>query len=459
MNPLRQVLTDGRAAAGSRPALVHDGRRWSYPELETLVEETARAMRAHGVGPGSRVGVRLPNSPHLVAAYMAAWAQGATVVEANPSLGPAREEALFRRSGVAAIVGAGGRVEPAAAAERVAPSGDPVACVNLTSGTTGAARGVLLPDRNLLRNAELFAKYFGLRPDDRTCLVLPLYFGMNKIALLAHLRLGATVLLEEGFATPNMALLSMSRESATGLCAVPAACHALLTRGDLERHPQPALRYLRIGAGRVSAALLDGLRRAFPAAEIFITYGLTEIGLVTCLSAEEHAGRPDSVGRAIDELEVTVAGDAAEGEVVVRAAHAATGYEGDPDATAEVFREDGIHTGDLGRLDEAGYLFLTGRSKELIKSGGENVHPAEIEAVLLAHPAVADCAVVAIPDPWLGEAARAYVALRPGAGGDAPALMRHCVQALPPIRRPKRIDILDRIPRNAVGKVARDELP
>jgi long-chain acyl-CoA synthetase len=461
MNALRRVLAEGRAAAGSRPALVHDGRPWSYAELVALADETERALFRHGAGAGARIGVRLPNSPHLVAAYMAAWGLDATVVEASPSLGPARQEALFRRSGVVATVGAGGEVRAVEQGQEVGRAdGEPVACVNLTSGTTGAARGVLLPDRNLLRNAELFERYFGLRPEDRTCLVLPLYFGMNKIALLAHLRLGATVLLEEGFATPNAALASMSRESATGLCAVPAACHALLARGDLERYPQPNLRYLRIGAGRVTASLMGALRRAFPGAEIFTTYGLTEIGLVTVLRADEHARRPDSVGRAIDEVEVRVAGSGAgPGEVVVRAGHAAVGYEGDPGATAEVFRQDGIHTGDLGRLDEAGYLFLTGRLKDMIKSGGENVHPAEIEAVLLAHPAVADCAVVGTPDPWLGEAARAYVALRPGAQGETAALMRHCVEALPPIRRPKRIDIVERIPRNAVGKVVRDELP
>jgi acyl-CoA synthetase (AMP-forming)/AMP-acid ligase II len=301
-------------------------------------------------------------------------------------------------------VGVAGEVSMAApAGEPDRPAGEPVACVNLTSGTTGTAKGVLLPERNLQRNAELFAKYFGLRPDDRTCLVLPLYFGMNKIALLAHLRLGATVLLEPGFATPNTALFAMSREAATGLCAVPAACQALLARGDLQRHPQPHLRYLRIGAGRVPAALLDGLRRAFPAAEIFTTYGLTEVGLVTCLSADEHARRPDSVGRPIAEVALRIEGHggAEPAEVVVRADHAALGYDGDSVATAQVFREDGIHTGDVGRLDEAGYLFLTGRLKDLIKSGGENVHPAEIEAVLLAHPAVADCAVVGVPDPWL----------------------------------------------------------
>lgn len=460
MNGLRRILADGRAAAGPRPALVHDGRRWSYPELETLADETGRALRRSGIGAGSRVGVRLPNSPDLVAAYMAVWGLDATVVEASPSLSPAQAEALFRRSGVAATVGVAGEVSMAApAGEPDRPNGEPVACVNLTSGTTGVAKGVLLPARNLLRNAELFAKYFGLLPDDRTCLVLPLYFGMNKIALLAHLRLGATVLLETGFATPNTALFAMSREAATGLCAVPAACQALLARGDLQRHPQPHLRYLRIGAGRVSVPLMDGLRRAFPAAEIFTTYGLTEIGLVTCLSADEHSRRPDSVGRPIEEVALRTEGQGAEpAEVVVRAEHAALGYEGDAAATAQVFREDGIHTGDLGRLDEAGYLFLTGRLKDLIKSGGENVHPAEVEAVLLAHPAVADCAVVGAPDPWLGEAVCAYVALRPGAAGDAPTLMRHCVESLPPIQRPKRIVIRDRIPRNAVGKVIREEL-
>src|SRR5688572_976954 len=283
MNPLRQILADARAAGPQRPALVHDGRHWSYAEMESLADATGRALRERGVGAGSRVGVRLPNSPDLVAAYMAIWGLDAVVVEANPSLGPSEEAALFRRSGVAATVGIGQEGSPVAAfagADGARPEdGELVACVNLTSGTMGAPKGVLLPPRNLLRNAELFAKYFGLRPEDRTCLVLPLYFGMNKIALLAHLRLGATVILEEGFATPNTALASMSRESATGLCAVPAACHALLARGDLERYPQPHVRYLRIGAGRVSAALMDGLRRAFPAAEIFTTYGLTEIGL------------------------------------------------------------------------------------------------------------------------------------------------------------------------------------
>jgi acyl-CoA synthetase (AMP-forming)/AMP-acid ligase II len=240
----------------------------------------------------------------------------------------------------------------------------------------------------------------------------------------------------------------------------PAACQALLARGDLERYPQPHLRYLRIGAGRVPAALMDGLRRAFPAAEIFTTYGLTEVGLVTCLSADEHAPTP-RLGRPPDRRGRGGTGgrDAAAGRGGGARRHAALGYEGDAAATAAVFREDGVHTGDLGRLDGEGYLFLTGREKELIKSGGENVHPAEVEAALLAHPAVADCAVVGTPDPWLGEAVRAYVALRPGAAGDGPALMRHCVEALPPVLRPKRIDILERIPRNAVGKLVRDELP
>ena len=358
MNPLRQILAEARAAGPQRPALVHDGRHWSYAELSSLADETGRALRKRGVGAGSRVGVRLPNSPDLVAAYMAIWGLDAVVVEASPSLGPSEQEALFRFSGVAATVGIeqGGSPAAATGAADGAPraDGQPVACVNLTSGTTGAPKGVLLPPRNLLRNAELFAKYFGLRPEDRTCLVLPLYFGMNKIALLAHLRLGATVILESGFATPNTALAAMGRESATGLCAVPAACHAMLARGDLQRYPQPHLRYLRIGAGRVSAALMEGLRRAFPATDIYTTYGLTEIGLVTCLSADEHARRPDSVGRPIEEVEVTVTGGGAlPGEVVVRGDHAAIGYWGDRDATAEVFREDGIHTGDLGRLDEA----------------------------------------------------------------------------------------------------------
>lgn len=464
MHPLRQILASACANGRERIALVHEGRRWSYGELEALVAQTARDLRQRGVAAGARVGIAFPISPELVAAYFAIWELGAVVVEAHPSLTMLEIHSLLRRSDVVATLGG---VEPRgpsfaddSGAGIAPPEASNVACINLTSGSTGTPKGVLLSPHNLLWNAELFAKYFRLREDDRTCLVLPLYFGMNKIALLAHIRLGATVLLEPGFATPNSALAAMHREKATGLCAVPAACQVLLARGDLTRYPQPNLRYLRIGAGRVPVAMMDGLRRAFPATEIYLTYGLTEIGLVTCLSATEFASKPDSVGRPIDEVRLVIHGDGdGPGEVVLQGDHAALGYWGDPEGTAAVFRADGIHTGDLGRLDNESYLYLTGRLKELIKSGGENIYPSEIESVLLAHGAVAECVVVGVSDRWLGEAVQAYVVLRPEAVVRSPELMQHCVASLPPIRRPQRIVFLDRIPRNAVGKVIREELP
>ncbi|MEP7344104.1 MAG: AMP-binding protein [Gemmatimonadaceae bacterium] len=464
MHPLRQILSTAHTAGPSRTALIHDGKHWSYAELEALVEQTVLGLQQLGVAAGSAVGIALPSSPELVAAYFAIWELNAVVVEANPSLSANDIREMFCRTGVVATVGGDGLETPGIVdGERSmisSPYATQAACVNLTSGSTGAPKGVLLSSHNLLRNAELFAKYFALRDDDRTCLVLPLYFGMNKIALLAHVRLGATVLLEPGFATPNTALAAMHRERATGLCAVPATCQALLSRGDLARYPQPHLRYLRIGAGRVPTAMMNGLKRAFPSTEIYLTYGLTEIGLVTCLSAAEFALKPESVGRPIDEVGLVIHGEGdAAGEVVLQGDHAALGYYGDPDGTAAVFQEDGLHTGDLGRVDRDGYLYLTGRLKELIKSGGENIYPAEIEAVLLAHEAVADCAVIGIPDRWLGEAVQAYVALRPDVDVSVPDLMRYCVGTLPPIRRPKRIVLIDHIPRNAVGKVRRDELP
>jgi acyl-CoA synthetase (AMP-forming)/AMP-acid ligase II len=406
------------------------------------------------------IGVCMPDGPDLVAALLGVWRLGGVVADLNPALPPAERDALAKRAGVETLLTEVSFEHGSlAGAPRLAgPRGEPdprVACINLTSGSTGVPKGVVLTHENLVRNAELYGDHFGLTTEDRTCLVLPVFFGMNKIALLAHLLAGATVVLAPSAGVPNKTLAAMQAHRATGLVSVPTAIRTLLRRGDLARYRVPSLRYVRVGAGRVDVTLMAGLRSAFPAAEVFLTYGLTEVGLVTVMTASEFDARPGSCGRPIPEVEVRCT---AGGEIVVRCPHLALGYWRDEAETAAVFRQDGLHTGDLGRLDDDGYLYLTGREKELIKSGGENVHPAVVEAALLSHPRVAECAVVGAPDEWLGEVVVAYVVPSQPGELDEEELRRHSVSRLRPVERPTRFVFAATLPRTETGKVRRSEL-
>lgn len=441
-------------------ALVFHGEAITYGALDQRIDEAAKVLRAHGIREGSTVAVCLPNSPDLVALLFGTWRLGAVVVDLNPALRPDERDAILSGCDAAllAVPGSDGRVQlqPLGAVEPEDELRD-VASLNLTSGSTGLPKGVMLPARNLLVNAELYVRYFGLQPEDRTCLFLPLFFGMNKIALVAHLLVGATVLLEAGFLTPNAGLAAMAAAEATGLCGVPAPVQTLLTRGDLDAYPIPSLRYIRLGAGRVAPDLMARLERQWPGAEVYLTYGLTEVGLVTVHDRASYRARPESVGRVIPEVGVAIAPGEEGGEIVLRADHAAVGYYRNPAETAAVFQPDGLHTGDLGRLDD-GFLTLEGRSKELIKSGGENILPREVEAVLLQHEAVAECAVIGVPDRWLGEAVHAYVVLRAGAAFDAADLRRFCARHLTPLKCPARFVSLEALPRSATGKVLKKAL-
>ena len=448
------------ASSAGEVALVAGDEGVTFRDLDDRVGALARALRGCGLGSGDLVGVCMPNGVDLVATFLGVWSIGAVVVDLDPSTGEDAARSLAERSGAATLLTEGGfnrgvPRDPPRFGGAVRTDDPSLACINLTSGSTGVPKGVMLPHRNLVRNAELYVRHFGVTPADRTCLVLPLFFGMNKIALLAHLFTGGGVILERGFAVPNQALAAMEAHRATGLCAVPATVRALLARGDVESYPVRSLRYVRIGAGRMDGPAMEALRRTWPAGEVYLTYGLTEVGLVSVLTADEFDERPDSSGRVLPEVAVEVSD---EGELVVRADHAAIGYWRDPAATADAFRPDGVHTGDLGRLDGDGYLYLTGREKELIKVAGENVHAAEVEEALRSHPGVSEAAVVGVPDPWLGEAVKAFVVPRPGHRLDLTDLRRHCNRFLPPAKRPKEFEVRSSLPRTPTGKVRRAAL-
>ncbi|MFD0211480.1 FadD3 family acyl-CoA ligase [Streptomyces hirsutus] len=331
-----------------------------------------------------------------------------------------------------------------------------------TSGTTGRPKGALTTHRQNLTTYRAWSGRTGLTGDDRYLIINPLFhcFGY-KAGVLACLLRGATMVLQPVFDAPR-ALRAVETERITVLPGPPTIYTELLDAPDRECYDLSSLRLAVTGAAVVPVALVRRMRaELFP--EVLTAYGLTECcGTVTVCSADDDAETVAlTAGRPIDGVEIRIAdGDrrplpaGQDGEITVRGPNVMLGYLDDPAASAAAVDADGwLATGDVGHLDEHGNLVVTGRSKDMFVVGGFNVYPAEVEQVLTGHDAVAEAAVVGVPDTRLGEVGRAYVTARPGAGADPHALVGWCRERLANFKVPREVVVLETLPRNASGKI------
>lgn len=343
-----------------------------------------------------------------------------------------------------------------------------------TSGTTGQPKGALLPHRKTLyncRNAELF---FDLRPSDRVLVVAPLFHSLGlQILALPAAYAGAGIVLQEGF-DPQRVWRTIAREGITYHGGVPTLHERLLAaleRGDPFDTPPASLRF----AFTAGAAADPAMIRAYHDRGLLVKqgYGQTETSILTCIDAERALSKAGSVGCPVRHVELrlidpeTIDGDVAGwrdvgpggiGEIVVRGPTTMIGYWKRPEATAETLREGWLRTGDLATRDDDFDLTLVGRAREMYISGGENVYPAEVEAALVAHPAIAEAAVVAVPDPEWGEVGRAHVVLEPGQTLDRDALDRWLGTRLARFKQPREFVLEKALPRTASGKIQKHRL-
>jgi O-succinylbenzoic acid--CoA ligase len=430
------VLLDAwlpRAAAlrPRRAALVTPRETLTYAELARRAAAAAGTLRAGGVRAGDPVAVALPSGVDFTVAVHACLWLGAPAVPIDLRLSAAERAA--RTAGARRVL-----TEPVEPGEPVpAPAGhdaDTVATVMHTSGTTGGGTRVELTYANWHWNALGSALALGLDPAERWLDVLPLSHVGGLSILLRSAIYATTAILHERFDAATVAA-ALDRDGVTLVSLVPTTLQRALDAGL--SHP-PALRCCLLGGGPCPPALL---RRATAAGvAVAQTYGMTE----ACSQvATSLPGEPQTAGRALAGARVEIAPD---GEILVRGPTVAPGAPG-PDGF--------LHTGDLGALDERGRLTVTGRRADTIVSGGENVAPTEVEAVLLAHPAVADAAVHARPDAEWGEAVVATVVLADGARTDAEELRAHCAAALAGFKVPKAVAFTDRLPRTVSGKLRR----
>lgn len=487
--PLAALLRGGEPG---RPALVvaDSGQVITYAQLAAQVEALARRLAGLGVRRGDRVALALPNGPDIVLLLLAITALGAGAAPLNPAytesefgfylgdIGPrlmlipaSGEEAASAAAEAAGttLIGVrpaedgppelagpgGGTAGPARSFEPGGP--DDVAFVLHTSGTTSRPKQVPLRQRNLMASARTIAAHYQLGPADVSFCVMPLFHIHGLVAsTFAALSGGGAVITPRRF-TAHRFWPQAREHGATWLSAGPTLHHMILDKADAGG-PPGALRFVRSCSSALSPALLERAERGY-GVPMLEAYGMTEAShQMTSNPLPPGARIPGSVGVPTGtEVSVTdPAGnflpDGSAGEVVIRGPGVMSGYVNNPVATAESFFGDWFRTGDRGVIRD-GYLYLEGRLKEMIIRGGENISPAEIEQVLLAHPAVRDAVCFGVPDEKYGELVAAAVTL--AADADVRELIGHCREQLAAFKVPARIDVLEQIPRTPTGKVQR----
>jgi len=307
----------------------------------------------------------------------------------------------------------------------------------------------------------------GLTADDSILVVVPLYYIHGRMQLLLHAMLGGTVVFSAGFTFPAKVHAELVDSGVTGFSGVPYHFTQLLRRSKLAAKPPPALRYVLITGGALSAGGLDQLRAALPGVGIHLAYGQTEAApRITWIGPEELPVKKGSVGRALPNVKLEILGPDEQpvgpgqvGEVAAGGPNIMKGYvSGDERELGKIDDQGRLRTGDLGKLDDDGHLYLVGRSSEMIKSAGERIFPQEIEEVLHKFPGVAEVAVIGLPDEVLGERVIAYLTAQEGHTLPRLELKAHCLAAMPFVRVPKEFRVVDSLPQTASGKVSRGEL-
>ncbi|HET7247346.1 MAG TPA: long-chain fatty acid--CoA ligase [Streptosporangiaceae bacterium] len=494
---LAVILSETARRSPDKTVTILGDSRMSYGELDELSGRLAAGLAASGIGPGDVVALQLPNIPQFLIAYFGILKAGGVVVPLNVLL-KAPEVAYHLRdcSATALITWAGvlGEAAPGAKEAGVTqvyavggagavpfeqllstPASGPAfaqrdpadtAVIMYTSGTTGRPKGAELTHLQLYMNADIPGRLFDVQPDDIVITVLPLFhvFGLSSIMNVC-VRFGCTMSLIPRFETAAV-LTAIEHDRATIFEGVPTMYVALLGCPELDSYDLSSLRIAISGGASIPAPVLDAFEKRFGVV-ILEGYGLTETASTTTFNVSVTDRRAYSVGKPIwgTQTEVWDAegkplppGADNVGEVVTRGLHVMKGYLNKPDDTAGVFTGNWFHTGDLGYFDEDGYLFIVGRSKELIIRGGYNVYPAEIEGVLHEHPAVAEAAVIGIPDERLGEEVMAVLTLRPGAVLTPQEAIIFCRERVAAYKYPRVIEIRDVLPKNALGKILKDRL-
>lgn len=457
---------------GDAEAIADGSVRLSFAELADRIRCAAGAFAAAGISKGDRAAIWAPNSAEWIIAAFGLLTAGGVLVPVNTRFKPSEADDIIGRSGAKLVLIEKGFLGLDFTAPAGVPvidlkseflaggsplhvpvDGDDIADIIFTSGTTGRPKGVMMTHQQNLRLYAEWCDLADLREGDRYLMVNPYFhtFGYKAGCIASCIR-GATMLPVRVFDV-DAALEIIERERITMLPGPPTLYQSLL--GAAAGRDLSSLRAAVTGAADIPVDLIRRIRSELPFGSIMTGYGLTEAGTVTASRrGDSFEDIATTAGRACEDIEIRIADD---GEVLVRGYNVMVGYLDDPEATAEAIDAQGwLHTGDVGTLDPAGRLRIVGRKKDMFIVGGFNAYPAEIEGFLLEHPAVAQVAVIGVPDERLGQVGRAFVVTKAQVSeADLIAWSRNRMAGF---KVPRSVRFVDRLPLNATGKVDKVQL-
>jgi len=485
------------------PALFFRDEVITYLELRQRVGLLASSLLADGLQHGERVGLFSDNTPFFVISYLAVILAGGIAVpffsgideqsfreivastgmrrillqvknflsaqewaEGKLDLWPAKEA---HTSDGTVIEGAEARPSDLGLLDSVVidPQADP-AVILFTSGSTGRPKGVMISHRNIECNTEDIISYMGLTRADRVLAALPFSYCFGASLLHTHLRAGASIVLCSSFMFPEKVLDELRDRECTGFAGVPSTYQILLRKTHFAEREFPALRWFQQAGGRLPDPFIRELREAHPNVRFFLMYGQTEAtARLSYLPPEMLDKKFGSIGRGLQHTQLQVLkedgtpvcpGSDEVGEIVASGENIALGYWNDQEESLLYFRGGKLHTGDMARVDEDGYIYVVDRARDFIKSMGNRVSAREIEDVICGHPQVVQAAVIGVPDELWGEAIAAYVVPLSREKVSEEDLKAYCNECLPNFKLPQRVVLVDSLPLNAYGKIRKEVL-
>ncbi|WP_373693516.1 AMP-binding protein [[Mycobacterium] burgundiense] len=499
------------AAFGDREALVEvaSGRRWTYREFETDTRRVASGLLALGIGVGDRVGIWSPNTAEWTLVQYATARIGAILVTINPAYRLEELEYVLKQSGARTVIAASSfktsdyQAMLAAVADQcpelqeviivgsaawkslaetpiddtalggIAAKLTPQDPINIqyTSGTTGFPKGATLTHSNILNNGFFVGEGIGYTERDRVCIPVPFYhcFGMvmGNLACTSH---GSTMVIPAPGFDPAATLAAVSAERCTSLYGVPTMFIAELALADLDSYDLTSLRTGIMAGSPCPEVVMTQVIEQMNMGEVAICYGMTETSPVSTQTrpTDTLTQRTSTAGTAGPHLEIKVVDPESgqivprgePGELCTRGYSVMAGYWNDPKKTAEVIDADGwMHTGDIAVMDDSGYVAITGRIKDMVIRGGENIYPREIEEFLYQHPDIVDAQVVGVPDERYGEELMAWLRIKEGAEAPtAESIREFCAGRIAHYKIPRHVAVVDDYPMTVTGKVRKVEL-
>lgn len=500
---LRDMLQDSVKLYGQHTYLVQDQVRWTFVDFARIVDNVAAEFqRRWNISSGDRVAILLNNRLEFAVAYYAAVSIGAIAVVLNARCKAPELEFMLCDAEPRALI-----TEPILYEEvcsvlehmptleaiilctddEALPSHtlsfntlsqtsrkpylipiaeDDVAALLYTSGTTGRPKGAMQTHRNLVNNAMIATRLFQFMPEDRTLVIAPFYHvtAVNS-QLTAMLYAGGTCVVRPTFKADDC-MEWIERERITVAVGVATIFWLMLHSPNFGRYDLSTLRTIIYGGSPAPVELLEQLSNTFPHVQLGNVWGLTECtSVVTLLPGSETLRIPMSVGLPAPVLQVRVVDEAGQdvpagevGELIVKGPSVVRGYWRRPEATADAFKDGWLYTGDIGRKDADGFLYVLDRKKDMIIRGGQNIYSIEVENVLYQHPAVLEAAVVGVPDEVFGEQVKAVLVPKPGKRLDVEEVRDFCRRLIAVYKVPKYVEIVTALPRNPAGKVMKKQL-